>query len=220
MKRTGIDAAQCAQGFRILSTIRKLGVNENQFKFFTNEVYEYCFQRYGLTPEDIASNLKELVKLSKDIPIAKIPEYIEKKKNEIIKLKEYTQTLKEKIETSEMETLLAKELRDAALENERITTVEVREYSNLKAELRRYGLDIHKDIPKFAKVLNSIRNYGYNVHQVLSIFEDLQSLKFLSGYLGNRVNQLFNQKWDLSKIVLPFKIWQALFLKNFMLATS
>jgi transposase len=80
MKRTGIDAAQCAKGFRIVSTMKKLGVNENQFKSFINEVYEYCFQRLGLTPEDIASNLKELVKLSKDIPLAKIPEHIEEKK--------------------------------------------------------------------------------------------------------------------------------------------
>ena len=199
MKRIGIDAAQCAEGFRISSTMKKLGINENQFKSFINEVYEYCFQRLGLTPEDIASNLKELVKLSKDIPLAKIPEYIEKKKKEIIKLKEYIQTLKEKIETSEMETSLAEDLRDAALENERITSAEVGEYSNLKAELRRYGLDIHKDIPKFAKVVNSIRNYGYSVNQVLSIFESLQSLKFLFGYLGNRVNQLFNQKMGLEQ---------------------
>src|SRR5215212_4738558 len=199
MKRTGIGAAQCAKGFRIVSTMKKLGVNENQFKSFIDEVYEYCFQRLGLTPEDIASNLKELVKLSKDIPLAKLSEHIEEKKNEIIKLKEYIQTLRERKETLEMETSLAEDLRNAALENERITYAEAREYSNLKAELRRYGLDIHKDIPKFAKVVNSIRNYGYNVNQVLSIFEDLQSLKFLFEYLGNRVNQLFNQKIGLEQ---------------------
>jgi transposase len=57
MKRTGIDAAQCAEGLRTSSTMKKLGVNGNQFKSFINRVYEYC-QRFGLTPEDIASNLQ------------------------------------------------------------------------------------------------------------------------------------------------------------------
>src|SRR5215212_4973263 len=46
MKRIGIDATQCAQGFRILSTMKKLGVNENQFEAFIDEIYEYC-QRIG-----------------------------------------------------------------------------------------------------------------------------------------------------------------------------
>src|SRR5919107_5454389 len=187
MKRIGIDAVQCAEGFRILSTMKKLGINENQFKSFINEVYEYCFQRLGLTPEDIASNLKELVKLSKDIPLAKIPEYIEKKKKEIIKLKEYIQTLKEKIETSEMETSLAEDLRDAALENERITSAEVREYSNLKAELRRYGLDIHKDIPKFVQVIHGIKRYEYDVDKVLSDYSDEQIKQIKLGRLSDQV---------------------------------
>ena len=63
--------------------LRKLGVNEDQFESFILEVYENCFQRAGLTPENIASNLQSLIKLSKDIPVAKITEYIEEKKKEI-----------------------------------------------------------------------------------------------------------------------------------------
>ena len=67
MKRLGIDAAQCAEGLRISSTMKKLGVNGNQLKSFINEVYQYC-QRFGLTPLDIASNLQALITLSKDVP--------------------------------------------------------------------------------------------------------------------------------------------------------
>src|SRR5215216_1650269 len=51
MKRLGIDADQCAEGLRISSTMKKLGVNVNQFKSFINEIYQYC-QRYGLTSQD------------------------------------------------------------------------------------------------------------------------------------------------------------------------
>ncbi len=79
MKRLGIDADQCAEGLRISSTMKKLGVNVNQFKSFVNEVYQYC-QRFGLTPQDIASNLQALINLSKEVPFSRIPDHIEEKK--------------------------------------------------------------------------------------------------------------------------------------------
>ena len=51
LKRCGTDAAQCAEGLRIKNTMKKLGVNPNQFEGFINEVYEYC-QRIGLVPQN------------------------------------------------------------------------------------------------------------------------------------------------------------------------
>ena len=38
LKRWGIYAAQCAQGFRILNIMKKLGVNQNQVESFMIEV--------------------------------------------------------------------------------------------------------------------------------------------------------------------------------------
>jgi hypothetical protein len=38
LKRCGIYAAQCAQGFRILNIMKKLGVNQNQVESFMIEV--------------------------------------------------------------------------------------------------------------------------------------------------------------------------------------
>ncbi len=87
LKRLGIDAAQCAEGLRTSSTIKKLGVNGNQFKFFINDVYQYC-QRFGLTPLDIASNLHALINISKEVPFSRIPDHIEEKKKEISRLDE------------------------------------------------------------------------------------------------------------------------------------
>ena len=194
MKRTGIDVAQCARGFRIAGTMKKLGVNENQFKSFINEVYEYCFQGYGLTPEDIASNLKELGKLSKDIPLAKIPEYIEKKKNEIIKLKEHIQTLRERKETLEMETSIAKELRDFDLKDAKTTSAEVKEYSNLKTELRRYGLSIEEDIPKFVQLVHEIKQHGYDVNKILSDYSDQDIMEIKRDLLSDELNGLKDTK--------------------------
>jgi hypothetical protein len=132
MKRIGIDAAQCAEGLRVSSTMKKLGVNGNQFKSFINEVYEY-WQRFGLTPLDIASNLQALINILKEVPFSRIPDHSEEKKNEIsrleaeiIKRREDIQTLEETKETLEMETSAAKELHDAALQDEKIITAKLR----------------------------------------------------------------------------------------------
>ena len=79
MKGLGIDAAQCAEGLRTSSTMKKLGVNGNQFKSFINDVYQYC-QKFGLTPQDIASNLQALINLSKEVPFSRIPDVLKKRK--------------------------------------------------------------------------------------------------------------------------------------------
>lgn len=85
IKRIGIDAARCSEGLRI-SSMKKLGVNKNQFKSLINEIYEYW--RFGLTPLDIASNLQALIKLLKDVSFWRIPDHIEEKKREKLKLNE------------------------------------------------------------------------------------------------------------------------------------
>ena len=58
MKRAGIDAAQCAQGFRTFMIMRKMGINGEAFKSFISKVYERC-QRVGLAPDKIGSYLEE-----------------------------------------------------------------------------------------------------------------------------------------------------------------
>jgi transposase len=182
LKRCGIDAAQCAQGFRILNTMKKLGVNQNQVEGFINEVYEYC-QRIGLAPQDIASNLQALINLSKDIPFSKIPEHIEEKKKEISRLDEEIRkqheeikSLKETKRELKIETSTAKELRDLSLQEEKTTTAELKEYSNFKTELRKYGIPID-DLSKLVQLLYGIRQHGYDVEKVLSEYQDLQFFK-------------------------------------------
>jgi cell division protein FtsB/GNAT superfamily N-acetyltransferase len=199
MKRIGIDAVRCAQGFRISSIMKKLGINENQFKFFIDEVYEYC-QRFGLTGENIASTLLAVIKLSKDIPFSKIPDYIEEKKNEKRQLEEDIKTLKENKEALEMEISAAKDLRDAALENERITTAEIREYSNFKAELRRHGLTIEEDIPKLIQLLYDIRQHGYDFKKVLSEYLDLLFIKENRDIFSGHIRELKQKEMSLQNL--------------------
>ena len=66
MKRTAIDAAQCAQGFMTFMIMRKMGINGESFKSFISKIYERC-QRVGLAPDKIGSYLEEdLIKFQED----------------------------------------------------------------------------------------------------------------------------------------------------------
>ena len=100
MERTGIDAVKCAEGLRISNTMKKLGVNVNQFKSFINEIYKYC-QGFGLTSQDIAPNLLAFIKLSKEVPFSRIQDHSEEKKREISRLDEQIGKLCEVIKTLE-----------------------------------------------------------------------------------------------------------------------
>ncbi len=206
MKRLGIDDDQCAEGLRISSTMKKLGVNVNQFKSFVNEVYKYC-QRFGLTPMDIVSNLLALIKLSKEVPFSRIQDHIEEKKKEISRLEEeikkrheYIKTLKETKETLEAKTSVAKELCDVALQDEKGISDKLRKCWNLITELEKHGSDINdEDISKFVKLIKNLREYGFNVKEVISEFQDLQALKLRLEYLLKRLNELLKHKLMLEQ---------------------
>ena len=92
MKRAGIDAAQCAQGFRISMILRKTGIDEETFESFLLNIYQPC-DRAGLTGDKIGSYLEDLFKFSKEedtnnnnggnpIKLSEIPYYIQQMKNE------------------------------------------------------------------------------------------------------------------------------------------
>ncbi len=100
-----------------------------------------------------------------------------------------------------METSLAKELCDAALEGKKKTTAKLRKCWNLLTELEKHGLDIYdEDISRFVKLIKSLREeYRFNVKEVISEFQDLQSLKLQLEYLQNRINELVKCKLMLEQ---------------------
>jgi hypothetical protein len=205
LKRTGLDAAQSAQGHRIFMILRKMGVNEEACESFISKVYERCMKVSGFTADQIGSYLKDLVEFSDEddnggnpIKLSEIPQYIEQRKNEMRILKEEIQSLKNEKEVSEEEASLAHELRDAALENEKTTVTELREYSNFKAELKKYGLSFVDDTPKFVRVMYGIKQQNeYDVGKILSEYSDLKFKQVNRDMLSRRVRELEDKKMTL-----------------------
>jgi hypothetical protein len=200
LKRSGIDAAQCAQGHRISMTLRKMGVNEEDFESFISKLYERCMKVSGLTADKIGSYLEDLFEFSDEdddnggnIPkLSEISYYIEQKKNDKRKLKKDIQNLQKQKKISEEEASYANELRDAALENEKTTVTELREYSNFKAELIRCGLSssIVDDARKLVRVIYEIKQRGCDVDKVLSEYLDIEFMQVKRDMLSTQVRTL------------------------------
>ena len=206
IKRSGTDAPQCAQGQRISMILRKMEVNEEDFESFISKLYERCIKVSGLTPDKIGSYLEDLFEFSDEdddnggnIPkLSEISYYIEQKKNDKRKLKEDIQNLQKQKKIFEEEASYANELRDAALENEKTTVTELREYSNFKAELGKYGLSVDVDTRKLVRAIYGIKQRNeYDVGKILSEYSDIKFMQDKRDMLSTQVRALEDKIVDL-----------------------
>ena len=180
-RKVGITPAQCALGFRIAMMIAKLGVKkEDDLEPFILHVYNNCID-LGVSPDNVASHIKDLLEFSKNtnnnaVPLSQISDFIQQKTNEKKKLEQEIQTLKDEIKTLNEEKLDSEHRRASALQNENMTAVELKLYSDLKEELGQYGIPIH-DVSKFAKAVLGISQKGYDVGKVIEEFSELESTR-------------------------------------------
>ena len=180
-RKVGITPAQCALGFRIAMMISKLGVKkEDDLEPFILHVYNNCID-LGVSPDNVASHIKDLLEFSKNtnnnaVPLSQISDFIQQKTNEKKKLEQEIQTLKDEIKTLNEEKLDSEHRRASALQNENMTAVELKSYSDLKEELGQYGIPIH-DVSKFAKAVLGISQKGYDVGKVIEEFSELESTR-------------------------------------------
>jgi hypothetical protein len=160
LKKIGITPAQCAVGFRVAMIMAKVGVKEDNIESFMSDVYNRCKDLGLSSPENIADYLKDLVEFSKTntIPVSQIPNYLKQKADEKTNLEKEIEKLNGQKRLIALEESVSETRRDIALKNERMTATELEWYSNLKAELGKYGIPID-DISEFAKAINGIRQH-------------------------------------------------------------
>jgi len=198
MKRVGVTAPQCAVGFRVAMIMLNMGVKEDDFESYILDIYNRC-KNVGLTPENIASHLKDLLELSTtNIPFSQIPNYVKQKTEEKEKLEKEIKKLKAQKEILNLQKSNSESVRDQALQDERMTAAELKWHSDLRAELRKYGIPVD-DISKFAKAVNGMREYGYDVDKVISEFSESQSLETRRKMLQDSVRMLQSEHNYLSQ---------------------
>lgn len=107
--------------------------------------------------------------------------------------------MQEKIKDLEQQRLLTEELRNASLENERMTASELRSYSDLKSELRnKYGIPI-ENVSLFAKAINGVGEYDYDVDKIIAEFSDFEFLKSQTQLYRRAIQALENKHASLTK---------------------
>lgn len=171
LMKIGITPVQCANGFRAATMMNRLGVKEEDFETFMSETYNRC-GNLGLTPESIASYLTDLLEFSKSVPITKVPDYIESKKEVKDKLEREIENLKDQKVDIEKQILVT----NADLHDKEMTTARLKWYSDIKEELAKYGIPVD-DISKLANVVNGIRQQGFDASKVLDEFSNLEMLR-------------------------------------------
>ena len=197
LKKIGITANQCAAGFRIAMILIKCGVGENEFLSFVSQIYDGC-KKLDLSPEKIISHLKDLLHFSESMSLSQISGYIEQKASEKRNLEKDIENMRKQIQTLEQEKSYSEELRNASLENERMTASELKWYSDIKTELQKYGIPI-QNVSLFAKAVNGLGKYGYDVDKIISEFSDLEFLKSQIQLYRDSIQALENKHARLTK---------------------
>ena len=193
MKKVGITAAQCASGFRAAMIVNKIGVKEDEIEYFVSEVYNRC-KEIGLSADNIDIYLQGLLEFSKTsgmslLPISKIADYLREKTEEKIELENQIEDLKQEIQELNSEWSASKKLRDDALQQQKMTAVDLQWYSDLKAHLSKHMIPVD-DVAKFAKTVDGIKQYGYDVNNVVNEFSNLEILKLKQNNLQESVQSL------------------------------
>ena len=198
LRKIGITAAQCAAGFRVAMMMSRLGVIENSFESFLADVYKRC-NNLGLTPESIASYLRNLIEFSKTVPFSQISEFIQQKVEEKKELEQEIERLNNQIKKLNEEKSISEARRSSVLHDENMTTAELKSYSDLKKELGRYWIHIDDDLLKFAKVVRGISLDGYDAGKVVKEFADLESLKTDYRFYREAIPDLKKNYYDLNQ---------------------
>jgi DNA repair exonuclease SbcCD ATPase subunit len=176
-RKVGITPAQCALGFRVAMIMERLGVKEDDFERFILDGYNRCTD-LGVSPEKIASHLKDLLEFSNSrvVPLPQISEYIKEKEDEKKKLEQEIQKLEDQKETLAKEKSVSEDLRNAALDNEKMTANDLKWYSDIREELKDYQIPVD-DLSLFVNIISNIKRYGYDPKEIISEFSNLKNLE-------------------------------------------
>jgi hypothetical protein len=141
--------------------------------------------------EDLLEFLDEDNNGGNPMKLSELPQYIEQMKNEKRALKKDIQNLQKQKKISKEEASYANELRDAAFEDQKTTYAELREYSNFKTELGKYGLSVDDDTRKLVRVIYGIKQRSeYDVGKILSEYSDIIFMQDKRDMFSNIVRTL------------------------------
>ena len=186
LRKIGITPGECAIGCRVSMMMNRMGVGNDQLKSFLSDVYKRSVD-LGLTPQNIASYLRDLLEFSNTLVLSQIPAYLEQKKQEKDQLEKKIQDLY--VETSMLQRQKSdcERLRNAAMEDYKTTIQQLRWYSGLKEELAKYGIPVD-DVSYLAKVVDGARALGYDPVKIMNEISNLRLVSSQYIFYQNRLH--------------------------------
>jgi hypothetical protein len=169
-RKSGITAAECALGMRIINVLKSIGINEDQIYVFMNQIYDKC-RYYDISPDTIVDTAKQVVGLVNEIPISEIPKYIQEKVQEKVRAdNEVQQAMKEK---SNAEAQLQSTLRNNAITIQTLSAF-------IKAKdflMNNHNIHIDGDLSKVVNLINNTRLLGFDPNRIVSYLSDIADLE-------------------------------------------
>jgi hypothetical protein len=191
LHKSGLSLSDCVRGYRLALTSKKLGINIDEPEHFLEEIYTACLSE-GLEPRYVAELLEDLISISSGLnSISAMFERLRAMNDEKENLSNSMKCLKEEIDCLHAERAAAEELRDCALENERITQANLDSYIKTREELRKFGIPVD-DISKFSKAVKWLSKAGYDPTEVVSTYSDYHTLKYATCNLQRNLDKLEN----------------------------
>ena len=176
LRQQDMTAAGCASGFRTHRILEKLKIPEKEVEQFLTTIFEFS-QKIGINSDIIHDSLIEIARLSEEMTISEIPNYLQSQTDEIKQLKNEKRDLKEQIKGLKNEKLTEEKELKNSYQNAKITSSNLDTFVNTRDKLEGYGIPVD-DIDKFTRCVQAIKNYSnYDPFKVIEKFSDLKTLE-------------------------------------------
>ena len=174
LKNFKLTPEKSAAGFRVAMMMLKIGVTEESFNYFINEIYNRC-QQLNISPEQIGIYIQEIVLLSHLVIPSKIPQFLENKRKEIEAIENESIQKRQELLELDKEVTQAQNRLDNLLEREKISIETIEWQDNIKQELEKEGIPVD-DLQLLVQCVKGIKKKNYDPRQVVLQYSDYNEL--------------------------------------------
>ena len=174
LKNFKLTPEKSAAGFRVAMMMLKIGVTEESFNYFINEIYNRC-QLLNISPEQIGIYIQEIVLLSHLVIPSKIPQFLENKRKEIEAIENESIQKRQELVELDKEVTQAQNRLDNLLEREKISIETIEWQDNIKQELEKEGIPVD-DLQLFVQCVKGIKKKNYDPGEVVLQYSDYNEL--------------------------------------------
>ena len=174
LKNFKLTPEKSAAGFRVAMIMLKIGITEESFNYFINEIYNRC-QLLNISPEQIGIYIQEIVLLSHLVIPSKIPQFLENKRKEIEANENESIQKRQELVELDKEVTQAQNRLDNLLEREKISIETIEWQDNIKQELEKEGIPVD-DLQLLVQCVKGIKKKNYDPGQVVLQYSDYNEL--------------------------------------------